>query len=328
MTNGQQTPAQVQAQTGNSMIPSNPNIPIQQVQGGAIQQTPHQAGAPAVVPAPQVDSSDFWGNIDKQTQPGLPPAQQEALQPLPEPVQQPTLPAAVPGEPAALPAPDALTPEQLAVITEAGAHEAGYVQPQPAQPLPQPVQDTRTFEEQTIQNLAQSEYALPEAEATKMMTNPEEVFPLYAARLHVRLASQLGQAVQQILPSLINTAVDSRMKAQALENDFFTTYPQLRDARFRPVVAQSLRMAKQASPQASREQIMQDGAALAVMKLRIAPQQMPVQQQVAPLAPIAQIPVQAQPLQPFAPAIGGGGLPIQPQVPLNEFEEMANDLNW
>lgn len=329
MTNGQQppqVPAQVQAATGNSMIPSNPEVGVQQLQQGAQQITPQQVGAPAVEPAPQVDSQDFWGSIERQIEPGLPPAQQ-APTPPPEPVVQPQVAIVPPGQPVApaqVPEPQ-LTPEQLAVVTEATALEQGFAQPQP-QAVPQPVAPAASFEEQTIANLAQTEYALPEEAATKMMTNPEEVFPLYAARLHVRLATQIGQAVQQILPGVIDRVVTARMQAQTLENDFFRTYPQLSNARFRPVVAQSLRMARQASPQAGRDQIMQDGAALAAMKLRISPQGQPAQQPVAqPQIPVA--PVQPQP---FAPALpGGGSLPIQQPAELqNEFAQMANDPNW
>ena len=169
--------------------------------------------------------------------------------------------------------------------------------------------------------------------AEKLVLNPEEVYPTLAATMHVRLATQIGQAVQNILPQVIEKVVTAKLEANRLENDFFRTYPQLADIRFRAVVAQSLSIARQASPQASREQIMNDGAALAAMKLRLQlpaqpPQGLPIQPVVSqvPVQP-ALIPVPPLPVAPFQPAVGGGGALPNPAAPVleNEFALMAMD---
>ena len=340
----------VDAVTGNSMIPSNPGIVAQQVADGAQQVAPVAPGAPPMVgqvaapqaplpvaPAP-VEAYDFWSSVEQRVDPGqpvipepaqvppsevgqIPPSQVPPLVPQVPPVQvqppaQPVVPEQFPVQP---PAEPVLSPDQQAAIVEAGASEALPVQPV----APAPQQDFSAMEAQTIAHLAATEYALPEAEATRLVSEPEVAFPQLAARLHVRLATQLGQAVQQILPGVIEQVVDGKMKAQQLENDFFRTYSQLADPRFRPVVANSLRMARQASPNASREQVMSDGAALAAMKLRL-------QLTNGAQQPVAALPVIVPPVQqPFQPAVGGGvGLPMTPQVPVNEFEVLANDPNW
>lgn len=341
------------AQTGNSMIPSNPGVAAAQLRDGAQAVAPLQAGAPPMAqvptmpaPAPEpvqqpVESYDFWESVEQRVEPGqLDPVFQEPQQPAAVPT-QPVAPVQQPGVPAtqyALPE-GQLSQEQQAAIVEAGAAEQGIAPQRQQQAAPQQQQvNTAAVEQQTIAHLAATEYALPKDEATRLVTEPEVVFPQLAARLHVRLATQLGQAVQQILPSIIEQVVDQKMKAQGLENDFFRSYPQLSDPRFRNVVAHSLRMARQASPQATRDQVMSDGAALAAMKLRLqltnGAQQPPVGTQVpaVPQQPVAAVPVQpyAQPVhQPFQPAVGGGsvGLPIQ-QVPQNEFEVLAMDENW
>ncbi len=336
------------AVTGNTMIPSSPGIAVQQLASGAQQVAPQTAGAPPMVgqvaapvaptppepPPPSVEAYDFWSGVEKRVDPGqevipepapavippaiVPPAAPEAPPVQAQPPAQPVAPEAVPVQPLAEPA---LSPEQQAAIVEAGALGAPPAQPQ----APAPQQDFSAIEAQTIEHLAKTEYALPPAEATRLVSEPEVAFPELAARLHVRLATQLGQAVQQILPSVIEQVVDAKMRAQQLENDFFRSYPQLADARFRPVVAHSLRMARQASPQAGREQVMSDGAALAAMKLRITNFTGNGVQQ-----PVVTPPLVAQPVQPqFQPAVGGGvGLPMLPQAPVNEFEALANDLNW
>lgn len=321
--------------TSNSMIPSNPGIVAQQIKDGAQVVAPIVPGAspivePAQLPAPGVESYDFWGGVETRIEPEAIPAQPGA-----EPV-QPVVPAASPtaGQPV-VPAADALTPEQHAAIIEAGAVAAPVAAPQPAA-APQPIGD---ITQQTIAHLAQTEYAMPKEVADKLVSNPEEVYPTLAATMHVRLATQIGQAVSTLLPPIVEKIVNSKLEAQRLENDFFRLYPLLADPRFRPVVAQSLSMARQANPQATREQVMNDGASLAALKLRIAPQAQPVQAQVVAQAQgvqPAQVPVQ-QPnvaiaplaVVPFQPAVGGGGaLPnVQPELE-NEFEALANDPNW
>lgn len=322
--------------TGNTMIPSNPGIVAQQVEAGAQQVAPISSGAPPTVgeqsvpPAPPTEAYDFWSGVEQRIDPAtqeVPPVAQPAPpeQVVAPPVQPPTAPAPVQAPPVQAPG---ITPEQQAAIVEAGAMEQGYQQPAvPAQaPVQAPAQDFAAFEAQTIEHLARTEYALPPDQANALVARPEEVYPQLAARLHVRLASQIGKAVQDFLPSVIDQVVTAKMEASRLEDNFFRSYPQLSDQRFRPVVAQSLRMARQASPNASREQVMNDGAALAAMKLRIQPAA--VQQPVA--AQPSQFNGQQQPVAPFQPAVGGmGGLPT-PQVPdiQNEFEALAMDQNW
>lgn len=326
----------VDAVTGNSMIPTAPGIAAQQVAAGAQVIAPQTPGAPPMVgqppvpavpvPAapPPVQAYDFWSSVEQQIEPGQIPTVEQVMAPAQLPPEQLAYPAPpVVAEPPVIQPPAVappqeplLTPEQQAALIEAGAAEAPMLPQAPAAPQ----QDFSAMEAQTIAHLARTEYALPTEQATRLVSEPEVVFPELAARLHVRLATQIGQAVQNILPGVIEQVVDGKMKAQALENDFFRSYPQLSDPRFKPVVAQSLRMARQASPQASRAQVMSDGAALAAMKLRL---QLTNGGQQPVATPLPQ-PVQ----QPFQPAVGGGvGLPL-PQAPVNEFETLANDLNW
>lgn len=325
------------APTGNSMIPSNPSIAAQQIAQGAQQIAPPSAGAPptsqvpqvavpvpAQVPAPvqalpPVEAYDFWSGVEKRIEPGQEPVQVDKPPEPTPPQEQIVAPVAAPAQqPAQLPSTELqLSPEQQAAIVEAGAAEA----PTPTQaPAPAPATDLSAMEAQTIAHLARTEYALPEAVATRLVSEPEVVYPELAARLHVRLAGQIGQAMQQLLPGIIEQVVDRKIAAQSMENDFFRSYPQLADPRFRPVVTQSLRMARTASPQAGRDQVMSDGAALAAIKLRLQLTNGLQQPVVVAQAPPA--------LQPFQPAVGSSAqLPLTPPE-VNEFELLANDPNW
>lgn len=346
------------AATGNSMIPSYPGIAQQQVRDGAQTVAPQYPGAAPrnQQPAPQApatESVDFWAGIEKAIEPqqenyeGLyeqpSPAPQQQPQAQPDGQGQPSQPQPQ-GQPSAEPQ---LTQEQQYAIWEASSQGAPSPQAQqPQAPQAAPQQDYSALETQAIERLAASEYALPAEQAQLMVSEPEKVYPQLAARLHVRLASQIGQAVQQMLPSIVDNMVQQRMAAVELENQFYRSYPQLADPRFKPVVAASLRAVRQANPQASREQVMADGAAFAAMKLRLnlqaqnqgQPQQMAVPrfQPNGQQAPQYQVPTQPQaqqypqqPVAPFQPAVGGGvGLPTNPQAQQNEFEVLANDPNW
>ncbi len=318
--------------TSNSMIPSNPGIVAQQLAAGAQVVAPIAPGAapivaPAQAPVPAVEAYDFWGGVEQRIEPEALPAQPGEV-----PV-APVVPAASPtaGQPT-VPVATALTPEQHAAIIEAGAVAAPVAAPQ----APAPVAPVGDITQQTIAHLASTEYAMPKEVADKLVSNPEEVYPTLAATMHVRLATQIGQAVSSLLPAIVEKIVGSKIEAHRLENDFFRLYPQLADPRFRPVVAQSISMARQANPQATREQVMNDGASLAALKLRITPQGVAPAQVVAqvPALQPAQIPVQQPNLSPvavvpFQPAAGGGGaLPnLQPALE-NEFEVLAMDQNW
>ncbi len=324
-----------EAITSNSMIPANPGIAAAQIAAGAQVIAPTVTVTPPIVapvttPVPAVEAYDFWGGVEQRGEPEQIPAQ-----PAGAPV-APVAPGVSPtaGQPT-VPVATALTPEQHAAIIEADAKGAPVAVPAPAQ-APQQVDGLM---QQTIAHLAQTEYAMPKEVADKLVSNPEEVYPTLAATMHVRLASQIGQAVSTLLPSIVEKIVSAKLEANRLENDFFRLYPLLADPRFRSVVAQSLSMARQANPQAPREQVMNDGASLAALKLRIAPQGVAPAQVVVPGAPLspAPIPVQ-QPLVapvaplavvPFQPAAGGGGaLPNLAPGLENEFEALALDQNW
>lgn len=356
----------MEAQTGNNMIPSNPGIVQRQALDGAqtvapmtqgyqpqqqqMQQQPQQQAAPAV------ESYDFWSGLEQTIEPteeyDFPQQQQQPQQQYQYPQQQFQQQPASPGQqPQAQPQFDAqqpggpgqLTFEQQAAILEAQGGAQPQYQPQQApqqtqQAPAQAPQNYAAFEAQTIAHLASTEYAIPDDQARQMVAEPEKVYPQLAARMHVRLASQIGQAVQNMLPSVIDQMVEAKIRANNLEQEFFRNYKQLADPRFRPVVAASLRMARQINPQASPQQVMADGATLAAMKLRlnmngfVPAQGQPVVQQ-QPQQFRQQQPVQQYgppPVQPFMPAQGGGGAvsPTHQQQPQNEFEALAMDPNW
>ena len=185
---------------------------------------------------------------------------------------------------------------------------------QPTQQQPQQPLTPDQLRNSAIEQLANGDYALDEETAKQLVMEPEKVLPQLAAKIHVHIASQMGQVVQQLLPAMVGNIVEQRVKAIRAESEFFDQFPQLKDPRFRSVVTQSLQLAKQASPNATRAQIMNDGAVIAINRLRLQ------QRNAAPPQPVT------TPPQPFQPAMGGGAAPPQPQ-PQN-LRISSKNLRW
>lgn len=97
-------------------------------------------------------------------------------------------------------------------------------------------------------------------------------------------------------------------------------------------------MIRQVNPEADRNEVMRDGAALAAVRLRTKlggaqePAQMPALPQNMPLVPPQQQPVASVANQaPFTPAQSGGASePVVPTDPNQEniFTILANDPDW
>lgn len=91
-------------------------------------------------------------------------------------------------------------------------------------------------------------------------------------------------------------------------------------------------MIRQVNPQASREEVMRDGAALAAVRLRtrLGNVQEPAQMPALPQMPLAPAPAQVQPQAPFTPAQSGGASePVVPTDPnQNIFADLALDPDW
>jgi hypothetical protein len=363
----EQIQAMVKKATG--VIPENPQIQAKIAQETLQSEQP--ATPPAVEAATEVEqgldpsTADFFGNLAADMDAEVSGVQPEPLVPTatPEvpraPVEElpytPPVHQRSPGE-----VPESLVPqvgpegqpleaaierpiaeEEIRLTAEQWTASQQALAPTPqAQPVAQqqPAFDPAELEAKAIEQLTTTTYALTDEDKNALIAEPDKVLPGLAARMHVTMQVQLAQQIAQILPGIIQGQLQQATKVQGLESSFFGQYPELNKPQFRQTVQESLAMIRQVNPQASREEVMRDGAALAAVRLRTKlggvqePAQLPALPQNMPLAPPPAVqPVVAQSQIPFTPAQSGGASePVVPTDPNqgNIFEQLANDPDW
>ena len=348
-------------------IPANPEVaaklPTEPLQPEQPIVTP-----PAVEPATTVEqglepgAADFFGQLatdmDAEVsgippEPAVPVQQPQApIAPVVELPYEPPVTQRVPGEiPESLvPAPVVETPpleaaieqpiveEEIRLTAEQWTQQQRALVPTPQVPAPveQPQFDPAELEARAIEQLTTTEYALTEADKTALIAEPDQVIPRLAARMHVRMQVQLAQQIAQILPGIIQGQLAQANKVNKLETAFFGQYPELNKPQYQQTVQESLAMIRQVNPQATREEVMRDGAALAAVRLRTKlggvqePAQVPALPQNMPLVPPLAPPAAVQPQAPFTPAQSGGASePVVPTDPnQNIFADLAMDPDW
>lgn len=297
----------------NNAIPAHPAIVAQQVGAAAPVQAP--VSEPREVPQEQVNA--LWDAFEG------PKEQDSSFVPPPLPPVQTASPA--------MPAPIAEVPVSVDDLLAGGASAPVQVQePQQAQPVPQapvpaapPVNvapDMGQLQRQAIDYLMANEYKLNDDDRTQLISAPDEVLPKLAARMHVGIATQLAQQVAQAIPAMIQQHMDTHMKAQRAEMEFFGRFPRLNRPEWKPVIAESLQMVKQMNPNATREQVITEGAALAAFRINSKYGQNHTPQ------PPQQPRSASQPYVPFAPG-GGAGPPTNPNQQSNPWADLAGQ-DW
>ena len=356
-------------------IPKNPEITAKMAQGAAVQPQPEQPiTPPAVEPATPVEQGldpsavDFFGNLaadmDAEFQgippePAVPVQQQPGVQPpIAVPPYEPPVHVVQPGETPESLTPPGLEPQQLEAAIEQplveeelrltaeqwAASQRAQAPPvqAPVAPVEQQQFDPVELEKRAIDHLEVTEYVLSDDDKNALIAEPDKVLPRLAARMHVRMQVQLAAQLAQVLPAMIQNQIQQATKVQTLESGFFGQYPELNKPEFRSTVQESLAMIRQVNPEADRNEVMRDGAALAAVRLRTKlggaqePAQLPALPQNMPLVPpqhqVIQPPVAPAATQaPFTPAQSGGASePVVPTDPNldNIFTQLANDPDW
>ena len=359
---------QAMVRKATATIPQNPEVAAKI----AAETLPLEQPAlpPAVEPATPAEqgldpsTEDFFGNLAAdmdaevhgvQPEPKVPTATPPVVQPpveeLPyEPPVHQRAPGEIPeslvpqvgpeGQPLEAAIERPLAEEEVRLTAEQWQASQTALAPTPQAAVPEqlPQFDPVELEKKAIEQLTNTEYALSDEEKNALIAEPDKVLPGLAARMHVRMQVQLAQQIAQILPGIIQGQLQQATKVQTLENSFFGTYPELNRPQFRQTVQESLAMIRQVNPQATREEVMRDGAALAAVRLRTRlgavqeQAQMPALPQNMPLAPPAPVqPAPAQQQAPFTPAQSGGASePVVPTDPNldNIFTQLANDPDW
>lgn len=197
--------------------------------------------------------------------------------------------------------------------------QAQQPQVQAPQPVPQSPQQPQAqaptpeaLQMQAIDYLRGGLYRFTDVQARQALTEPETLLPELAARLHVNVVTEMGQHIQRVIPVLVEREVQRRTAVMEAKNEFFQMYPKLNRPEWQGVIADSIGMAAQMHQGKTRGEIMREGAALAVYRLR----------SQAPRAPAPGAP---RPFTPASPGSGGPSVPMNPQQPSDIWSQLAAD---
>jgi hypothetical protein len=237
-----------------------------------------------------------------------PPPPVETVPPVQEPAAQPTetpavTPAATPTQtpqsqpvtPVSPPSPPAATPGSAPSTI-------------PTVPV-EPTLDIGKWEQEQISQLSQF-YAIDEADAQSLQTEPELILPKLAANMHMAVTKSILASVQAMLPQMLAHHTQQMTVEQQARNEFFTANPDLVGQE--DAVLQVGKMFRAANPTATKEQAVKVIGDMVRMSLGLPIQQ--AQETPPPQTPAPAVP--SAPAKPFTPSkAGGAGSQIkQPNV--------------
>lgn len=183
--------------------------------------------------------------------------------------------------------------------------------PTPATPAP----DYTAWRTERLGQLEQ-QYALNEADATAMLTEPETVLPRLAAQVHMEVLESAMQGMQAMMPVLMQQLNQHTELNNRAKNLFTSINPDLADPQFEPAILQLGQVYRNVNARATPEEAARAIGNLVRSALGIAA---PAVAAPSPAAPTPAAPV------PFTPARGGGSgnAPIPSS---NAFTQLANEF--
>lgn len=271
---------------------------------------------------------DILGDIGGEEAEPAPAALPTAVTPPATPPPTPAAASVVPSSPAppAVP-PAAAVPAQAqpqAEIPSPGAQVA----PTPAPPAgtPQPPADIETVRQKALEEMTTS-FALSKEDKEAMMLSDEGaiVMQRMAANVTLRTYENVMASIMQMLPGFIRNVTGSQTANEKLWNDFFSSNPHLKGHEAK--VYDLATNYRQMNPRTPADQLMKEIAALAVVRLGLAPVPAEVPVQTAP-PPAAPRPPAQPPRPPAAPAGVGGLRPNMDSGVPEYIDELLNaELN-
>jgi hypothetical protein len=162
------------------------------------------------------------------------------------------------------------------------------------------------------------QYTLPDDMAARLPTEPEQVLPFLAAKVHQHVMAQVEQMVARELPGRIHQVVEFGRKETEAKNAFYSAWPTLNPAEHHEKVMMIGALFRQMNPSATAEEAIQRIGRVVHEALGMP---LPV---ATPKAP-PQAPPPPAP-QPFRPAGGSGGGRAATAPVGNDFEQMAHEF--
>ena len=204
------------------------------------------------------------------------------------------------------------------------APPAAEIPPQPAaQPTPaqpgQPPADYQAWRQTRETELASTLYAINDADAQALLTEPETVLPRMAARMHMEVMESTMRALQSVLPQAIQGYTQHEQANTQAKQFFSGVNPDLANPAYEPYILQFGEVYRKVNPSAGPEEAARAIGSLVRSALGIA-----APQQGVSAPPAMQVSQPAAPV-PFTPARGSGTGSAAP-APANPFAQLANEF--
>ena len=204
------------------------------------------------------------------------------------------------------------------------APPAAEIPPQPAaQPTPaqpgQPPADYQAWRQTRETELASTLYAINDADAQALLTEPETVLPRMAARMHREVMESTMRALQSVLPQAIQGYTQHEQANTQAKQFFSGVNPDLANPAYEPYILQFGEVYRKVNPSAGPEEAARAIGSLVRSALGIA-----APQQGVSAPPAMQVSQPAAPV-PFTPARGSGTGSAAP-APANPFAQLANEF--
>lgn len=239
--------------------------------------------------------------------------------------EEPPAPAAPAASPAPVPpaqgTPSPVPAAQPPAQTQAAVAQVPAAQPPPAAPAgtvpqqPEPAQDINAVRQKAIDEMASSFALAPEQKEAMMLTDEgAKALQTLAAQSTLRAYENVMASVITLIPDMVRNIVASQQANERVWGDFFSANKHLEAHRGQ--VFEIAANYRKMNPQTPMDQLMKEIAALAVVRLGLAPSQAEVPVQTArPQPPPA--PARAMPPRPPAapagvsapPPMAGEGVP-------------------
>ncbi len=268
-------------------------------------ETPTEAATETTVEPTEVDPSiEVMETIDFE----------DEDEPTPEPTDEPT------GEPEPEPEPKEPVPqtpdEKIAAVKDKAAKikedakveaepelEESKVEPEPVKEVKvvEPVEPQKTPEEMRkglVEEIT-GRYKLSEDEAGLMATDPAAVIPNLAGRLFVDIYEAVFHGIMSQMPRVVQTMQTQTASNSEKEKAFYDSFPELKDPKLIPQLAEIGAFFRKTHPDATSEQMIEGVGNMAMTMLNI--------ERAAPeKEPVALAPKVIPPSTPSAAKSGGG----------------------
>lgn len=190
----------------------------------------------------------------------------------------------------------------------------------PSEPPVDPAAQAEAYKTWRAERLTEleSQYALDEASAVTLQTDPEKVLPALAAKVHMEVMESAMRAMQHMLPTVLGRLQQGSELNTRAKNLFTTTNPDLADPQYEGAILQLGQvyrsMNKTAPPEEAARAI--GGLVRAAYGL-VGPGSAPAAGSPASPAPVTQ--------SGFVPARGSGGA-ARPAPSTNPYSAMAEEM--